>query len=680
MNDEFIPELHDIGKILKDKEKNENNLIKLNSHTFLPNSKDKLGSVTWWSMFHHKVKDKIDLSKIPFDKWKETLNDFLKAKYGDGISINDIDLHNLFILILADHLAASISRTTLQRYRGLPHIEDKIRIKLWNHKMENINYENMKLSLNEVVDTINNCKCHIDFLNNYKELLHIIPEDQSAPRNTTTLYTHLELVGKIYRVLYSKTSIRDNKIVYNTNEVNGIGDAEGSKRTKGEDASKEGKIKAALAFCNISFPHSFVRKNDIYLLKLRNELVNLIKCKDNVCLAMDNYFVLFLAGSHEECINDMLSLVEEFKNKGFQIDIEYIYADLGILRSNLPRKIKDAYEGKIDGAKEVIDNLRKRGTIFKKYIISKTKDIESIQGHLCDVCQVDKGHEEWKDNVREYICNNCKEIRKQGEPLTIYGKEWDEEGVDVCWFKFSLNQDKLNEWLERKYMEYVDNKVLSKVSEAKTRNELRKVIEEEFRPLALQIDFNEDYKLMLKEFWRRIKEENDIFMPIKGYYELGVFKYSPELLKKVITTYCELFSEYFPDCVDDEECPINLSLFVESVKYPLREYWRYLDSKDNKSFLNIRSHRHVGDEAYTKEQIEKVLGILSDESIPSSFLHKLVEIHDNIGSDIFVEVEIYNNRNKYKQPYNAIASVKGLTVKKVLTLYKLLRKEVEENV
>ncbi len=673
-SNEFIPELHDIGKILKNKD----NLIELNSHTFLPSSKDKLRSATWWSMFHHGVENKIDLSDIPFNKWKETLNNFLKEEYGNGISINDTDLRNLFTLILADHLAGSISRTTLQRYRGLPQVEGKIRIKLWNHKIKKCNYEDILLSINEVVDTINNCKSHIDFLNKYEDLLHIVPEDKSAPRNTTTLYTHLKLVGKIQRVLYSKTSINDNKIVYNTNEVNGIGVAEGSKRTKGEGASSEGKIKASLVFCNISFTHSFVRKNDIYLLELRNELVNSIKCKDNVCLAMDNYFVLFIAGSHEECINDMIRLVEEFKNKGFQIDIEYIYADLGILRSNLLRKIKDVYEGKISNAEEVIDNLSKRGTIFKRYIISKAKEIESIQGPLCDVCQVDEGHEEWKDNVREYICNNCKEIRRHGEPLIIYGKEWNEEDVGVCWFKFSLNQDRLNKWLEEKYMEYVENKVLSKISKANKKDELIEVIREEFRPLALQVDFNNDYKLMLEEFWKRMEEESDIVMPIEDYYELGVFKYSPELLKKVITTYCVLFNEYFPDCVNNDKCPINLSLFVESVKYPLREYWRYLDSKDNKSFLNIRSHRHVGDEAYTKEQIEKVLEVLNDENIPSSFLHKLVEIHDNIGSEIFVEVEIYNNRNSYPKLYNAIASVKGLTVRNLLTLYKLLRKEVEE--
>ena len=34
-----------------------------------------------------------------------------------------------------------------------------------------------------------------------------------------------------------------------------------------------------------------------------------------------------------------------------------------------------------------------------------------------------------------------------GEPFREYGGKWDKEGIMVCWFKFSLDQKKLVDWV-----------------------------------------------------------------------------------------------------------------------------------------------------------------------------------------------------------------------------------------
>ena len=95
--------------------------------------------------------------------------------------------------------------------------------------------------------------------------------------------------------------------------------------------------------------------------------------------------------------------------------------------------------------------------------------------------------------------------------------------------------------------------------------------------LALQVDFNRDYKKALEEFWKKFKERKDIKQPISEYNELGVFKYLPKLTLEVIERFIEVFEKYFPDCIYDEDCPISLSLSIANIKYPIREHWRFFE-------------------------------------------------------------------------------------------------------
>ena len=67
------------------------------------------------------------------------------------------------------------------------------------------------------------------------------------------------------------------------------------------------------------------------------------------------------------------------------------------------------------------------------------------------------------------------------------------------------------------------------------------------RYLALQVDFNRDYKKALNEFWEEFKERKqslkDIKQPIPKYDELGVFKYTPELALEVVKNFIKVFEK-----------------------------------------------------------------------------------------------------------------------------------------
>jgi len=688
-------------------------------------------SPSWWGQYHHET------SEINKDINQWNILDT------NGNTLSPEDKYHLFLLVLADHLASSVSRPTLE-LKERQTLQEGI-LKLWN-KNYYTNQENSGRhwaafrtvnDLKVLFSEIQNCQSREELLEKYKVHLLLTPEDKSIPRNVTSLYTHLELVGKIYRVFDKNTQLikeQDGTILveYSGRRVKKIKEAEGGKRITGTSDVDKGKWQARLVKCWIKFPHSFVRLRDINLLRKREELVNRIVgyYQDEVLFAISDFLILILPLNQ-----DLEEIFKPLLNLGFYIEIEETLADLGILNSILHRKTLKAREL---NDKPTLNILNNRGTkVYKKYLLPELP--VEIQPPICDICQWRKGIERIKDNIKEWVCKKCQKIRDMGEPFWEYGTIWEEEGAKVCWFKFSLDQNKLETWLlgalelyineiikklENK-QQHIQCKINERLSDQQNKKEeleelrikvkslynkekkrkvgekikkiskeikgieseikclkneeekLRKYKEElekvkkEARILALQIDFNKDYKEMLKEFWNEFSKYEDVKKPIVEYDELGVFKYSPELTKKVIEKFLNLFEQHFPDCATDEESPISLSLSIASIKYPIREHWRFFE-ENNRNFLNIRYYR-VFNKKYTKDELKIIIEKAINVKTSSSFLHKLVQIEESLRSDTHIAVEILNNRRKYREIYELFS--KGIKPSKFLSLYRLLKGE-----
>ncbi|MGQ9721587.1 MAG: hypothetical protein ACUVXA_09735 [Candidatus Jordarchaeum sp.] len=185
MNKPFIGELHDIGKLVDGEALNSAG-IQVSGHTFHDFDFSQIGvsqpsSSSWWGQYHHKIENDKEIKD-----WSDIPTDFKQ---------------DLFILILADHLASSVSRATAELEKITPAQEGIL--KLWNKNYYKIqkekgkfwaafrNIDDLKILFNE----LENCKSGEDFLNKYKEHLLLTPEDKNAPRNITSLLTHLELGG-----------------------------------------------------------------------------------------------------------------------------------------------------------------------------------------------------------------------------------------------------------------------------------------------------------------------------------------------------------------------------------------------------------------------------------------------------------------------------------------------------
>ncbi|WP_427338331.1 hypothetical protein [Caloranaerobacter sp. DY30410] len=698
----FIPELHDIGKLV-DSEVKEDFKKQIgsswNGHTFIGFDFEKAGlekptSPSWWGQYHHYKHNRIGITEKDINNWN----------WDEDNKISNEDKYHLFLLILADRLAASFSRIV----EGISSGGDKQEVlKLWNknfYKNEGNNGKYWaafkdKNDLKKLFDIIQNCESGKEFLEEYKENLLLTPEDKTPPKNVTTLYTHLELVGKIYRVLEKNSRLieEDNgsiSIEYSGRAVRTIKEAEGGRyiicKTKGE-------WQARLVKCWIRFPHSFVRLKDINLIRKREELLNEIASRyiDEVIFMTSDFILLFLPLQQD--LSEIFKSVLEW---GFYVEVTEILSDLGMLNSILDKKIlelkkideqKELDLKKLLGLKKLLDSeklsyleklsdseklsylknlledllkkLKDRGAkVYKKYLMPELQN--RIKPPICDICQQMQGVERIKGNVREWICKRCQEVREMGEPFREYGETWGMEETEVCWFKFYLDQNSLEKWINNAFKEYVNDKL---------KQDVQDISDYKLRPLALQVDFNKDYKEMLKLFWEKISEKIDngeqvnIKKPIPDYYELGVLKYSPNRVKEIIDTFLEVFDIYFSDCTNYKESPIRLSLSVANIKYPIREHWKFFEEAEE--FLNIRYHGRF-EEKYRRDEIEEIINKVINSETSNYFLHKLIQMEENFQSEIYLSIEIFNNRKKYPQICEMLS--KGIAPSKILNIYRLI--------
>ena len=600
---------------------------------------DKPASPSWWGQYHHKI----DASK-DINIWQD---------------IDSAYKPDVFLLIIADHLASSISRALPQL--GSAGKSEGV-LKLWNKKLKSkcknwaaFRSEDDLRKMFAILDKINSPD---EFLREYREYLLITPEDKSIPRNITSLYTHIELVGKIYRVLKKHCEfVSEIYLKLSGNQVKTIFEAEGGNRTTGDQNVNKGQWQARFVKCYIKFPHSFARLHDINLLVKQDELIKslLTNYQDYVMFYMLNFISLFLPTGME--LKDMF---KDFLNNGFFIEYVETIADLGILRSNLDTKTMKARKNNEQQTLTVLNNRDTK--VFKKIIMPE--DItEEIPPPICDICQMRQATERIKENIREWICDNCCDIRTEGEKFP-YHEEWQDQ--KIIWLKFSLNHDKLEHWLQEAFNRYIDG--LDNLGDKQT-------LKDEFRSLACHSDFVKDYEEMVKDFWQRCGDL-EIEKPIPDYEEIRVCKYSGEIAKKIIEEFTSVYKDYFPDCEGDINSPISLSLSISHIKYPVREHWRYFENP--KGFLNIRSH-NVFEDTYTKEEVKWLIEKLSEAKKESShFLYKLIGLYDELNSDVNITVEILNNKDTHPAIYSLYSKFET-SPKKILNFFRIVEETDEIN-
>jgi len=691
-SEKFIPELHDIGKLMSEELKEQlfkQFKIPKNAHTLINEVSDFIipSSPSWISQYHH-------IKRAQSGKWNEKRGlsiVSLSLQDWNFCSLHDNDRRNLFLLILSDHLASSFrvkdrevaeksEKSSIDADVSTESTKEQSKefIKLWNLGGVFKNKPILFDDLDKVLQEIETCQSSEVFFNRYEDSLKIIPEDKNFPRNVTSLYTHVMLVGKFFRVF---DKVVETQLVRNEGgviEVNYLGQkvatirqAEGSSVFKSDAPSediREGKWRAKFLKCKITFPHSFVRLQDINLLRQQTELVERLQrdYSDEVLFATSNFFMLFLPITHED---KERKIFQPFIEAGFHVEVIEIEADLWMLTSMADQWRSQAKRDTPNqAALDKCAAMEKRHSTVRLIHWPKAADMpEILAPPLCDICLQEPGIEriegqtELQRNIREWIGEKCQEVRKLGEPFREYGNEWEPEGGKVCWFKFSLDQEKLLIWLENAFARYIgdpDKKSL-----------------DEFRPIALQMDFNADYREMLQRFWQHFGSRKEMKQPIDKYPELGVFKYSSERIQEVIEHYEALFAAPFPDCASGKDAPINLTVSIANIKYPIRDHWKYFDRAE-KSWLNLRYHG-VFEDAYTRQETRDIREVITEHQVRKSFLYNLIAIHERLNSEVALKMEIFNKRKEHHHLYRLLTS--GIQPARFLNYYRAVYGEELRN-
>lgn len=659
----FIAELHDIGKLV-DRQALKQQYIQIISHTFHDFCFLKFGipepsSPSWYAQYLEEgvlKKPHTDLlnfqeaiNKIPDP---QTRADVLLTKMADGISaaISRLDLYGMQI-----HKGQA-SESIYKLWNG----------KYWEEKRRSWSPFTDINSLKEMFQYIDSCLSHQDFFKKYGEYLSRTPEDKTAPGNIVSLYKHLELVGKIYRTLKRHSVLRmQNKqfnLLYNNQAIKSVIEASGN-----IDPEKEqGKWIFRLVYCHFNFPQSFARLQDLNVFRKRTDLIKSFSedddTKDYVLFFTDDFMCLFIPRETEVRIQQLLS---PFLEAGFIIDLKEMEAELNLLTSSMERAFKKVR------SKSTARYLR----VYEKRL---TSDLPTeFFPPLCDSCQLRQGKERIKDQIREYLCDICNEIRKMGEPAREFAK-WDEKELSAGWIKITLDQEQLLRTIHRLFEDYVDSHQLMQSINDIDKN----LLKDSFRPLSVQMDFVNDFKKFLECFKDKIYEvtdkdgrsiftREDFLFPIAGYHEFGIFKvYSSGKILPVVDLFYDLLKHYFPDCQQDS--PIKLSISLAPVKYPYQEHWRFLSLPKN--CINIQSPLGSKLEIDNKQYNLLREKIKEDDTRLSHFLHYLSSIETKTRSSMQVMLEILNNRKRVPALLELIQN--GLSVNQILTFYKLT-KEME---
>lgn len=598
MTNELVPELHDIGKLIDKKElSKEIPAFRAASHWF----KDiDLGSenmphpetLTWLGVIgHHSLKY---LHSPP-----KTLQ-----KY----SFDSITL--LARLQIADHFASSTSRVLEEQIEE----EKGIQISGWNafdtDTVQTIwNTSMIKLSglpinnRKEVYQLLKYLQTDPDYVDlitksKYGNFLTEIPEEKGFPRNVTSLKTHLELTGKVYRILEQSIGINPSakSITYRGDEKKSAKEA-------------ENKWAFRLARCTVTFPQHPSRAHDLGIFLRLSQLMEEMEKDDHVLMHTLDRLWLFLPVEEGTPLDTVL---KPLLDDGFIIE-----ADVA------EKELKGLDPGIFD----------KPGKEFKQYVLYPELP-DKIKPPICELCQMRPGSMQVeKGGVYEQLCPVCAGFRSFSEEQHRFnrlGGEWEKSGIPVAWVKISLDYAVLPDILRGLFEKYIREKDKTIPGE-----EIDSLVRE-LRYTALMADFTRDYQTLLSSFYRTICKNWQVEDIGGDHPELLIIPVKEKGQAFLIAdAFVEVFHQIFPEC--ESASPVSISISISNAKYPFFEHWRNMEEPVNA--INIQVLNRAKIQLSIPGYIELRNLKLEKSFRSSSKLHHAIAIKERTGSELLQKID-----------------------------------------
>lgn len=639
----LVPELHDIGKLLA------TTSLPLGNHTF-----------SGWQFNKFCAENNIALPDTA--TWR-------------GITGHHIDAphdKDLFLLKLADHLAAGVARN--------PHAYGKWGrlVKLWNDPKivtdENLLEKAPRLSspddLRRVIEFIKEDPTAEEFFSEpaFQEILLTRPEDMRAPGNLSSLETHCRLVGKFYRFF-------ENRVAFDAEKKVAVFD--GISASSVAMAKKNWKLR--LILCHFEIGAYIWRAGDLGALKNRFELMMNLQKRDDVLLSLPGEALIIVHPSEHNVFQEIL---RQAHNKGFYVLTEEVTdrlvdaAPTPAIRKQSWLRDRELPPGDDESSPEQIAAFER---IFghKSYYPDQPVEI-SIQesdSYLCEVCQMAPGtkefprdyllarHEKMLSEGRQYFCESCAEIvretpwnevagelcekcagnedlagwleqrvidrlcetclqRRVDAPRFSKLQDWDDNDL-VAWIHITLPIEPSAKELQKLYESYLTNHGYDKRFE-KLPEEHRPIAELRFSTIA---HLYADYQHFLTRLNQATNELFNVTEDTNANVELGwarrdsgpgLDRYQPNDVIAVrmdsparILDFLRLYSELVSEQFKtfcSKASPLQLGISCGRARHPFFDHWRYISAPPEEVSIRLLGK---GEVRFSLAQLDKVLSIVA---------------------------------------------------------------------
>ncbi len=336
----FVPEMHDIGKLIPT-----NIQVDLTEGQTLKSHDDKgpsfrnldwakFGAIaptnaTWLGVIYH------------IDKITGWVRDLQESPI--GFSVSDEDRARLFLLVLADHLAATAGRAlsgaegggvSLQHVHRLWHPNYAKALRAADGKNVEAEPINNVGELRRMLQWISTDPAdEREFEIRHKLSLLCKPEDEGTPRNVTSLYSHSWLTGKFYRVLEHYVTLKTDplRLEFNQQPVTVIVQREQERKIKPIPTAEQDWV-CCLVRASVHFPQQPVRPADLGVFDRLNDAHKAFAATfpDNLLFAAGDDLWLF---APPEPLLSLAELFKPFTERGFYVTAaikQAVLADLKV--------------------------------------------------------------------------------------------------------------------------------------------------------------------------------------------------------------------------------------------------------------------------------------------------------------------------------------------------------------
>ncbi len=493
------------------------------------------------------------------------------------------------LLTIADHAGSGVSRVVARSERGIKVAEaDLYRsvYKLWNPKdQQALALLASVEELRSLVQWLGTDPGSPELFQRYGALLEIRPEELLAPLNTTSLASHLTIVGKVYRFLERHvqavaTSGADRWEYLGKSRSHVVSEAENS-------------WPVDLVRARVGFPQQIVRTRDMSLFDLLAGELQRVSSDDRVLVTTFNQALALLTPDE-----GLESLFGPLLDAGFVVAWERARTTVGHLHSTpatlrLQRVARLSQElSRVPEAHRSEALARRWDEIDDEYPrgVSMAPLVERLAPPICDLCQIERATAVWPPDPqmpgpRENLGERCYALRQKASRLFKLDRWTQEPTAPVAWVLVDLDLDRLVAFLRPLYQQYA----ASAGWPADMANRV------DVRP-PLLAEFQKDYNRFLHTLAASLSDlvGDNCLERVGGESGAAANTLMCARLAHVaqipliLNLYLDAVKRYFPVAVDRRvRAPFRLCVSVSGARFPFSEHWRVMQAEGQDILVNV---------------------------------------------------------------------------------------------